>query len=56
MSRIVDLELVFVLPNSYDVVDTSTLLLLEWEVELAIHGILKKEGVNTTPGLDKLRF
>jgi hypothetical protein len=37
-------------------VDTSTSPFSENKVELAIHGILKKESVNTISGLEKLRF
>jgi hypothetical protein len=38
------------------VVGTSILPLSENELELAIYGILKKECVNTTSRLEKLRF
>jgi hypothetical protein len=38
------------------IVDISVVPLSESEVELAIHGILKKESVNTTSRLEKLRF
>jgi hypothetical protein len=46
----------FVLAVDHLVVHTSTLPLLEHELELAIHGILKKECMNTTSRLEKLRF
>jgi hypothetical protein len=46
----------FVLAMDHLVVRTSTLPLLQHELELAIHGILKKECVNTTSRLEKLRF
>jgi hypothetical protein len=37
-------------------VDTSTSRLSETEVELAIHGFLKKESVNSISRFEKLRF
>jgi hypothetical protein len=46
----------FVLAVDHLVVRTSILPLLEHELELATHGILKKECVNTTSRLEKLRF
>jgi hypothetical protein len=39
-----------------NIVDISTIPLSEREVELEIHGILKKESVNITSRLEKLRF
>jgi hypothetical protein len=39
-----------------DIVDISTIPLSEREVELEIHGILKKVNMNTTSRLEKLRF
>jgi hypothetical protein len=48
--------LIFVLAKDDDIVDTSTLTLSKNEVELAIHGLLKKESVNTSSCLEKLRF
>jgi hypothetical protein len=46
----------FVIAEEEDIVDTSTIPIFESEVDCEIHGILKKESVNTTSLLEKLRF